>query len=303
MSKLLNILLNTCVSLIVILCTFSVGAPVFADETEAAAVVETDADEVTEPGILPDSGFYFMKNWSRNLQLMFAGDDAARAKLRIKFASEDALALKKLCEMDKCEVAERFAEKYSLQVQNAVETAEQAGTKNEEGKSIELVDKLEQNYLRQQQVLLSVLEKAPESAHPGLLNAIENSSRHVEKFILANRGEDALAQYREQIQQQTQNYGENTRIKVNKKLIIKHGNTDNATSDNTTSDNSTAVNPDEFQIIESVVQKDGQVTLINTPDGKKPGQGQAGIKHFPGQANTGPQGNDNTAVNNAGKKQ
>jgi len=218
MSKLSYLLFCMVFALAMVVSPFISSAPVLADTTE-----ETTIGDVTDPGTLPDSGFYFMKKWGRSLQLMFAGSDAEKSKLMLKYANEDALALKKMYEMGKYDVGAKHAEQYALQLQNAVQTTEQVRTRQGEDASEELVGKLEQNYLKQQEVLLSVLEKAPEAAQNGLLNAIENSNKHVAAMIATQEGQEALAQYQEQVNQQTSNMGEETKIRVQQRLQVTHG--------------------------------------------------------------------------------
>jgi hypothetical protein len=195
------------------------GMAVFADDN----VAETAIGDVTDPGILPDSGFYFMKSWGRNMQVMFAGSDTERARLMLRYTNEDALALEKMYEQDKYEVGAKHAEQYALQLQDTVQTMEQVRTRQGEAASEELVDKLEHNYLRQQELLLSVLEKAPDAAQNGILNAIENSNKHVGAMVMAQQGQAELQQYQQQVNQQTNNMGEEIKIKVRQRLQVMHG--------------------------------------------------------------------------------
>ena len=130
--------------------------------------------------------------------------------------------MKKLCDMGKCEEAAKHAGQYSLQLQNAIQTMEYARVRQGAGVSAALDTELEQNYLQQQEVLLSVLEKAPEAAQSGILNAIDNSSKHVSAVILAHQGEAAQEQYQEQVNQQTSNMEEDTKIMVQQRLQIIH---------------------------------------------------------------------------------
>ena len=218
MSKLSYLLLCMVFTLAMVVSPFISSVPVLADTTE-----ETTTGDVTDPGILPDSGFYFMKKWGRNLQLMFTAGNAEKAKLMLKYTNEDALALKEMYEAGKYDVGARHAEQYSLQLQNTIQTIEQVRLQQGQEASEELIDKLEQNYLRQQEVLLSVVEKAPEAAQNGILNTIENSNKHVAAMILAQKGQEALAQYQEQVNQQTTNMGEETKIRVQQRLQVTHG--------------------------------------------------------------------------------
>jgi hypothetical protein len=164
-----------------------------------------------------------MKSWGRNLQLMFAGSDTDQARLMLKYANEDALALQKMYELGKYDLGAKHAEQYALQLQNTVQTMDQIRTLQGENASEELVGKLELNYLRQQEVLLSVLENAPEAAQNGLVNAIENSNKHVAAMVMAQNGEQALQQYQEQVNQQVKNMGQETKIMVQQRIEVMHG--------------------------------------------------------------------------------
>jgi len=229
MFKVLRLSLNMGLAVLIILSALIPAMTVSAADNAG----ETAIGDVTDPGILPDSGFYFMKSWGRNLQVMFAGSDAEKAKLMLTYSNEDALALQKMYETGKYDVGAKHAEQYASQLQNTVQAMEQVRTRQGENASEELVDKLEQNYLRQQEVLLSVLEKAPEAAQSGILNAIENSNRHVGAMIMAQQGETALQQYQEQVNQQTNNMGQETKIRVQQRLEVMHGQATQSSGSNT----------------------------------------------------------------------
>src|SRR4030042_1387654 len=132
MAKSSRLITGISLTLLILISIFVPAMPVLGDSTE-----ETTIGDVTDPGVLPDSGFYFMKNWGRSLQLMFASSDAERAELQLRYANEDVLAIKKLCDAGKCEIAARHAEQYELQLQNAIQHMEQArlhqGDKTAEG--------------------------------------------------------------------------------------------------------------------------------------------------------------------------
>jgi len=264
MTKLPRIFLGTLLTLVVLTSTFAPAAPALGNGTEEATI-----GDVTDPGMLPDSGFYFLKNWGRSLQLMFAASNAERAELRIRYANEDALAVKKLCATGKCEIAARHAERYELQLQNAIQNAEQARLQQGDKIADSLVSKMEQNYLRQQEVLASVLEQAPEPAQNGILTAIENSNRRMENMILAQQGQAALEQYQHQVTQQTNNMGESTRLKIQQRLQASHGQLDKPSTgtgnSQQASDNATGQN--------QTIQQAGQGNTQNQGGQQSPGQG------------------------------
>jgi len=183
-----------------------------AQEQEAGSI-----GEVFEPGLLADSPLYFLKGWGRAFRLFFAFNPLEKAKLELKFANEDVLAVKDLCgEKGKCELARKHYEQFHYHFQKALQRMEKAKRK---GKDIEeLVEKLKENHLHQQQVLADVLEKVPEQAQEGILKAIENSSRGLEKAIEEVQGEDKKNQYQEQLHLQIQNMGEEAQLKIRKRL-------------------------------------------------------------------------------------
>ena len=247
------------------------GTPVLADTDE------TEIGDVTDPGILPDSGFYFFKTLSRNFQLMFAGNDAKKAELMLKYSNEDALALEELYGTGKYDAGAGHAEKYALQVQNTVQTIEQVRTGQGENASGELAGKMEQNYLQQQGVLLSVLEKAPEVAQNALLDAIENSNKSVASMIMAQNGELALQQYQEQVNQQTNNMGEETKIRVRQRLEVVHGQAAQSSGESSgqsvmTQTQTQTQNRTDNQMSQQTVQQSGTQNTQNSGTGQSAAQ-------------------------------
>ena len=203
-------------SLLLIGQAFSV-APVQAQEQETETV---SIGEVSDPGILPDSPFYFVKSWGRTIRSFFAFNSQKKAELALRFANEDALAIKELCDKGKCQLAEKHCEKFQEQFQRAVQRMERV---REEGKDVEaLIEKLKENHFRQQQVLASVLEKAPEQAEEGILNAIENSCFGLENAVERIQGKQKLEQFREELNLQFSNVGEETRIRIQERLEAGH---------------------------------------------------------------------------------
>ena len=192
-------------------------SPVWAQEQEEETI---SIGEVSAPGILPDSPFYFVKGWGRTIRLFFTFDTQEKAKLALRFANEDALAIKKLCDKGECQLAEKHCEKFQEQFRRAIQWTERA---REEGRDIEeLIERLKENHLRQQQVLASVLEKAPEQASEGILKAIENSSFGLENAIERIQGKQQLEQFREELNLQFSNVGEETRIRIQERLEARH---------------------------------------------------------------------------------
>ena len=63
---------------------------------ESSAVEDVNLDEnvqaqdlgITEPNILPDSPFYFLKEWGRGIQSFFTFGQLKKSELEVKFANE-----------------------------------------------------------------------------------------------------------------------------------------------------------------------------------------------------------------------
>lgn len=247
-------ILILCAMTIVVLPLVSV-APVLADTTEDSSI-----GGITDPGILPDSGFYFVKKLSRNFHLMLTGSDAGKAGLMLKYSNEDALALKELYRTGKYDAGAKHAEQYVLQVQNTIQTIAQVRKMQGVNASEELSGKMKQNYLQQQEALLSVMEKAPGTAQNALLSAIEDSNKHVASMIMAQNGEPALLQYQEQVLQQTNNMGEETRIRIQQRLVVVHGQAGQSSDDNS------------GQNIKTQTQSQAQNQVQNQTDDQMPQQ-------------------------------
>ena len=56
---------------------------------------------ILEPNILPDSPFYFLKEWGRNIQSFFTINSVAKAYLKEKFANEKLIEFKLMVEQNK----------------------------------------------------------------------------------------------------------------------------------------------------------------------------------------------------------
>jgi len=188
--------------------------PVHAEYQEVISI-----NEVSDPGLLPDSPFYFLKGLGRATGMFFTFDPVKKAELELRFANEDALAVEKLCDKGECELAEKHCEKFQERFQRVIQRMEKAKQK---GKDIEtLTEKLKENHLRQQQVLASVLEKAPEQAREGILKAIENSGVGCENAVERIQGKHKMEQFREELNLQIRNMGEETQLRIQERLERK----------------------------------------------------------------------------------
>lgn len=165
---------------------------------ENVANTNTVAEEQEDPGTLPDSKFYWLKTWRENIQLFFTFNDVKKAEKQMKFANRRMLELEKLCEKDKCELAQKLASRFEEKIRKTTEKLEEA---NEKGKDVQsLIEKLEANQERHQEVLLKVYDQVPEEAKEAILQAMENSQKGIENAI-ANIQKDPsqLKEFKEKI--------------------------------------------------------------------------------------------------------
>ena len=101
-----------------------VAAPVaFAEETTTAtapAAEVTTADlGVANPGMLPTSPFYFLKNWGRSIKRIVTIDPVKKADLELDIANQQAAEIKKMEEVspDKIAAITKATEKYQANME------------------------------------------------------------------------------------------------------------------------------------------------------------------------------------------
>jgi len=77
---------------------FALGNITLAQEMPEVVQDETVSAQdlgISEPKVLPDSPFYFLKNWGRGIGLFFAFNPVKKAELRMKFANEKLMEAKR----------------------------------------------------------------------------------------------------------------------------------------------------------------------------------------------------------------
>jgi hypothetical protein len=186
------------------------------DSVHASVEESVSIGEVADPGILLNSPFYFTKIWSRAGRLFFAFESQKKAELALRFANEDALAIKELCEKEEYISTGKQCGEFQEQFQGTLKWTEQA---RQEGKDIkELMAKLKEDHLSQQQVLASVLEKVPEWAREGILIAMENSSSLLENAVEVMQGKQEVEQFRGELSLQFSNVDREIQIRIQQRL-------------------------------------------------------------------------------------
>jgi len=144
-------------------------------------------NNLPDPGVTPDSHFYFLKSWKESIQIFFTFGEEGKAKQFLHLSEIRLAEYQKMIEKGKTEIAQRTLEKYEKQLNHALEKADQA---QEKGKDVKkLKETISEKILKHQEVLEGVLEKVPEEAKSGVERAIETSQKGFEKAIEAVSGE------------------------------------------------------------------------------------------------------------------
>lgn len=147
--------------------------------------------------IKPDSKFYFLQSWGESLKLFFTRS----SKQKFNYLLE--LADRRVGEMEdtpSLQVANRYEEHF----RKLTELSNQM-----EGKD-ETVDKIKEANLRQQEVLVKVFSQVPENAKDAIINAQENSSKHVAQAVEQVEGSQKAKEYLQQVErlQQVEKMGQ-----------------------------------------------------------------------------------------------
>jgi len=168
---------------------FVSGFAVIAQETpiEVTEAVSLDEDVqpedlgISEPNILPDSPFYFLKEWGRNVQSFFTFNPVKKVELKEKFANEKLIEMKKMIEQKKSrERIEKAIENYQNEAEEAKRLTERIRVRAEESEEVgKFLDKFIQHQVLHQRILQKLETQVPEESFEKIKEARE---MHIEKF-------------------------------------------------------------------------------------------------------------------------
>lgn len=162
-------------------------APPTEAPPEVTEAVNLDEDiqpedlEVREPRLLPDSPFYFLKNWARAIQSFFTFNPVAKAELKLKFTNEKLMEAKKLVELKKNpEIIKKGIENYQREVDKIKEQSEKIKEKVKENPRVEsFLDK----FIHQQTLHQKLLQRLETQVPPQAFEKIQEArERHLERF-------------------------------------------------------------------------------------------------------------------------
>lgn len=137
--------------------------------------------EIKDQNLLPDSPFYFLKNWLRKARVAITIDKVKKAELEQKYTNEKLIELKKLAEKNaSAEIIEKATENYQKAVELVKERVEKIKEKAEENQNVSnFLDKFTKQQVLQEKILEKLEGQVPSNVIEKIKEAREN---HLERF-------------------------------------------------------------------------------------------------------------------------
>ena len=169
---------------------------------EVALDEEVSAEDlgIEEPRLLPDSPFYFLKDWSRGIRSFFTFDEVKKAELRTKFANERLIEVKKMIEEKKdVQAIEKGLENYQKEVEQVKDAVDQIKEKTAESPEVEkFLDKFTNHQILHQRVLQKLETQVPSEVFEKIGEVRE---KHIERFAeVMTKLEDRPEEIRERLE-------------------------------------------------------------------------------------------------------
>jgi hypothetical protein len=225
MPKIFSIILIT----IALLVSFSLAQAQDPQTTTSTSTDITAQDlGVKEQNLLPDSRFYFIKEWWRGIKIAFTLDPVKKAELKTKIASEKLLEVQKIVQKtNNPQILEKATENYQKQIEKIKEAVDKIKTNAQQSPRVQkFLDKFNQ----QQDLQDKILEKLENQVPTTTLEKIQEArEKHLENFQqvmekLGNQGQIKTAQ---------EKVG-NIMLKIKEKIHNRIGNNNQATTTNAT---------------------------------------------------------------------
>ena len=175
--------------LIISVLLFSFGTGVLAQEIE-----------FPNPGLTPDSPFYFLEMIAEEIVTFFTFGDLKKAERHALLAAERLAEAQAVAKKGKPEFVEKAMERYENQLNNSIARAERAQAKDQNTERVmEVIAKVGKATSVHLEVLAEVYEKVPEEAKPGIENAMKASIKGHEKAVEALKARNALGDVPEEV--------------------------------------------------------------------------------------------------------
>ncbi|MFH1838044.1 MAG: DUF333 domain-containing protein [Candidatus Kuenenbacteria bacterium] len=151
--------------------------------------------EIKEPKLLPDNRFYFLKNWQRGIKSFFTFNPVAKAELKLKFANEKLIEVKKLAEKtNNSKILKEAINNYKEEINGLEKATEKIKEKIENPKVNKFVEKFIDNNLKQQKVLDNLEKKLPSETYEDLAKTKEETLQKFSDVALKFIPKEALGE-------------------------------------------------------------------------------------------------------------
>ena len=153
------------ISLLAISC-WLIANSAAAQEAQPTGEITTKDLGVENPGILPSSPFYFLKEWRRGIKKIFTFDPVKKAELELEETNERAAEIKKLEEIapSNIEAITKAAANYQRNVERLKNRLEGLKETSQNPNVDKLLDKLVERSLQHQQLFDNLKLKFEEKA-------------------------------------------------------------------------------------------------------------------------------------------
>ena len=167
------------------------------------AVRAQEETELPDPGITPDSPFYFLDTLGERISLLFARGAEARARKGLAIAEEKLAEVEAMANRGKGNAAEIAANRYGENISLAAGALAQAARTGEgfDEALKSLIAKATSIHL---DVLSRVYEKVPEKAQEAIQRAMEKGGRGGEEALEAIGATETRERVQEGIQERRQ---------------------------------------------------------------------------------------------------
>lgn len=173
-----------------VLTVFLIAAPVFAQSGIVATEQSSAADPLTaiaqnepiaaadlgvvESMLLPDSRFYFLKNWRRGISYALTFNKIKKAELSARFANERLLEAQKLAEKNPdASVLDKAMEDYRLEMEKTKTLSDKIN--KDDPNADKFLDKLADFQLKRQRVIDRLSKQLSEQSRKKAIDAQEKS--------------------------------------------------------------------------------------------------------------------------------
>ena len=162
-------------------------------------------NDLPEPGLLPNSSFYFLKSLSEDIGTFFTFGDVARAERFLNLSEKRLAEANALVAKGKTEIAEKAIGRYQEHLNSALTKAEEAKAKGLDAE--EVLAKVAEATLKHQAVLADVYERVPEQAKSAIQRAMQVGMAGHEEALKAVSGQkreevmEKIKQRRQEVEQ------------------------------------------------------------------------------------------------------